>query len=167
MNQVEIERKYIIEMPDMTELSKLAGYCRSEITQTYLLSKPGEARRVRERRYCDASVYTETVKVRIDKMSSEEREREITESEYRELLCEMKSGTKPIKKTRHSFPYGEITVEIDVYPEWERSCIMETELPSRDATPTLPPFIKILREVTGERGYSNADMAASFPREII
>ena len=167
MNQVEIERKYIIEKPNTDELLKYPDYSCTEIMQIYLSGNAGETRRIRKRSYPDRTEYTETVKVRIDKMSADEREREITEAEYLRLSKDIKPDTRPIKKCRHSFSYGEITVEIDVYPEWERSCIMETELTSRDERPPLPPFIKILREVTGERGYSNADMAASFPEEII
>ena len=167
MNQVEIERKYIIKMPDIDAISKQPGYSHSEIVQTYLAGGAGEVRRVRERSYPHGTVYTETVKVRIDKISSEEREREISESEYRELLLDIKPGTRAIKKTRHTFPYGEITVEIDVYAEWERSCIMEIELPGREYIPKIPSFIKILCEVTGEWKYSNAAMAAAFPSEII
>jgi CYTH domain-containing protein len=44
---------------------------------------------------------------------------------------------------------------------------METELEYRDEEVILPSFIKILREVTGDRSYSNAGMAESFPPEII
>lgn len=167
MNLIEIERKYIIELPCFESLSSLSGYCCTEIVQTYLKSGEGETRRVRKRSYPDRTVYTETMKKRLDKMSSSECEREISEEEYLSLLEDIKPGTHPIKKTRHSFPYGRITVEIDVYPEWERSCIMETELECREATPPLPPFIKILREVTGELEYSNASMSCAFPNEII
>lgn len=167
MRQVEIERKYIIEMPDMARLREISGYEVTEIVQTYLLSEEGVTRRVRKRSYPERTEYTETVKIRIDKMSAEEREREISKEEYSELLKEMKPGTRPIKKHRHSFPFGDITVEIDVYPEWERSCIMETELVSCVDAPPLPPFIRIIREVTGERGYSNADMAHAFPKESL
>ena len=167
VNQVEIERKYIIELPCIEVLSRIDGYCRTEIVQTYLKSEDGVTRRVRKRSYPDGTAYTETSKIRLDKISSSEREREISEEEYLALLEDIKPGTRPIEKTRHSFPYGNITVEIDVYPEWERSCIMETELECREATPALPPFIKILREVTGELEYSNASMSCTFPNEII
>ncbi len=167
MNSVEIERKYIIAMPDLELISRLGGYERTEIIQTYLEGEPCETRRVRKRSYPDRTVYTETSKRRIGPISAIEREREISEEEYTELIKAIKHGTRPIKKCRHSFLYGKVTVEIDVYPEWQRSCIMETELESADDTPELPPFIEILHEVSGEHKYSNAAMAHSFPEEII
>jgi CYTH domain-containing protein len=44
---------------------------------------------------------------------------------------------------------------------------METELESREETVIYPDFIKILREVTGEKRYSNAGMAREFPEELV
>lgn len=167
MKQVEIERKYIIAMPKLELLRTISGYECSEIEQTYLKSEAQTTRRVRQRAYSDRTVYTETVKKRLDRLSAEECEREISENEYNELIKEIKPDTRPLKKTRHSFPFGDITVEIDVYPEWEHSCIMETELEAPNLAPELPSFIRILREVTGEWEYSNAGMAAKFPKEII
>jgi CYTH domain-containing protein len=44
---------------------------------------------------------------------------------------------------------------------------METELGDKDEYVDIPAFIKILYEVTGEKRYSNAKMAESFPPEPI
>lgn len=164
---IEIERKYIILMPDTEMLSSLEGYTESEIVQTYLSSPPGVTRRVRKRSFSDITRYYETGKTRIDNMSSVEEEGEISADEYEKLLAEILDGTRPILKKRYTFIYKEQVFEIDIYPEWQRSAIMETELPSRDADPEIPYFIKILREVTGDKAYSNASMSRVFPREII
>jgi len=43
---------------------------------------------------------------------------------------------------------------------------METELPSEDTNTDIPPFIKIIKEVTGIKAYSNASMSRAFPNEI-
>ena len=165
MKQVEIERKYIIAMPSVDSLSACPDYTKTEIEQIYLSGDARVTHRIRKRCYPDRTVYTETKKIRLDKMSADEREREITGEEYQCLKKDMKPDTRPIKKTRHSFTYGDITAEIDIYPEWERCAIMETELKSREENPALPPFIRILREVTGEWEYSNAGMAHAFPSE--
>ena len=61
---------------------------------------------------------------------------------------------------------GEHTVEIDIYPEWDSTAILEVELRSRDEQISLPDFIKILKEVTGDKRYSNASMSRTFPEEL-
>ena len=164
---LEIERKYVIWLPDLDALAALDGYTRSEITQTYLLSAPAVTHRVRARVYPEKTVYTETKKVRIDKISSYEDEREITEREYLELLAIADPAAKPLNKTRHTLPIDGLTVEIDVYPNWKNSCIMEIELPSRETAPPIPDYITVIAEVTGEKRYSNATMARSFPPELV
>ena len=78
---LEIEKKYIIRIPALDTLATVEGYTRSEIVQTYLISHPHVTHRVRRRVYSDRTVYTETKKVRIDKISSYEDEREIDEIE--------------------------------------------------------------------------------------
>lgn len=164
---VEIERKYVILIPAEADLSAQQGYTSSEIRQTYLKSEPGVTRRVRMRSYAERTVYTETKKIRIDKISSFEDEREICEAEYLELIKLRADGTVTLTKTRHTFVYLGKTFEIDVYPEWHRSCIMETELESREERVAMPEFIRVLVEVTGDKKYSNASMSHSFPAELI
>ena len=164
---IEIERKFVIEKPDIARLSEHSGYSVSAIEQTYLASEPAVTRRVRARNYGDKTVYTETKKVRIDGMSAFEDEREISESEYMELLSEIMPGTRTLSKTRHTLEYSGRTLEIDVYPDWERTCILEVELDSRSAKVELPHFIRVVAEVTGDKRYSNASMSCSFPEELI
>ena len=168
MNNVglEIERKYIIKMPDIHRLAELEGFSESRITQTYLKGEPDEALRVRCRIYGGRVEYTETSKRRVDYISAVERERTLTKEEYERLLINKKPGTIPIEKTRYTFVYEAQLYEVDVYPRWQNSCIMEAELQSRHSSLTIPPFIEVLREVTGDKTYSNASMSKSFPEEI-
>lgn len=162
---IEIERKYIIYMPDIELLAAFRGYTVSRITQTYLNSDDGSTLRVRKREYDDHISYTETRKIRIDNMSVEELEREITEDEYLFLIESAREDSTPISKTRHTFEYMGHTIEVDIYPQWSRFCIMESELESRDEEVAYPSVIKILCEVTGDKRYSNAGMAREFPEE--
>ena len=165
MAGIEIERKYIIRLPDVSVLSDREGFTSSEITQIYLESGTGVTHRVRKRVYADKTSYTETRKTRIDKMSVIEDEREITEEEYVILSKNVKCGTRPVTKTRYTLLSDSHVIEIDVYPEWKRTCIMETELSDREEAVRFPDFIKIVEEVTGRFEYSNASMARSFPDE--
>ena len=166
MAGIEIERKYIIKLPSLDAVREIYGYTHSEITQIYLESGEGVTHRVRKRVYGDRTSYTETVKTRIDKMSVVEDEREITEAEYSRLSERVKKGTRPVKKTRYTVPSGKHLIEIDVYPEWKHTCIMETELSDRGESVVIPDFISIVEEVTGRFEYSNASMARNFPKEI-
>lgn len=162
---IETERKYIISLPDFEVLKREAEYTVSYITQTYLNSDIGVTHRVRARKYDDKTVYTETKKTRISLMSVVEDEREISETEYSSLAKNIKSGTHPVKKTRHTFVYGDQLFEIDVYPSWKCTAIMETELDDPEKIVKMPPFIRIVREVTGNKSYSNASMSCVFPKE--
>ena len=165
-NEIEIERKYVIEKPNVSAMSACAGYSSSEIVQIYLTSEVGITHRVRSRAFPDGrTIYYETKKIRIDKMSSHELEREIKREEFDALAEKIAEGSRPIVKTRHTFDYMGQTFEIDVYPDWERTCIMETELPSRDTEVTFPDFIRVVAEVTGDKRYSNASMSRKFPEE--
>ena len=167
MTNLEIERKYVIEKPQIDKMRECGAYTSSDIVQIYLDSEPGVTRRVRSRAYPDGRVqYFETEKRRVDEMSSEEYEREITKAEFDNFSLQIAQDARPITKTRHTFDYLGQTFEIDVYPEWERTCVMETELPSCDTEVKMPSFIRIIADVTGDKRYSNAAMARSFPEEI-
>ena len=164
---IEIERKYIISMPNFDDLKACDNYKSSEILQIYLNSDRGVTHRVRKRSYGESISYTETKKTRINKMSAIEEEREISAEEFMTLSQNMREGSAPLKKVRHSFDYSGLCFEIDVYPEWKRTSIMEVELESEDKSFEIPPFIKVVREVTGDKAYSNSSMSKEFPTEDI
>ncbi len=166
-SHVEIERKYIILIPDVRKLVAEENYSKLEIMQVYLESEDNITHRVRRVKDEKGLSFFETKKMRIDAISAYEDEREITESEFLKSEKNIKRGTRPIIKTRHRFVYHDQTFEIDVYPEWKNSCIMETELDSKDKEVKFPSFIKILAEVTGNNSYSNASMSKIFPKELI
>ena len=162
---IEIERKYIIKIPDMEVLREVEEFTESEILQIYLNSPSSVTHRIRRRGFSSGIVYTETKKRRIDKMSAVEEEREISENEFNLLSENIKTGTTPIKKKRYTFLYNGKVFELDVYPEWKSTCILETELSSREEKVDFPSCIAVLEEVTGNPAYSNAGMARLFPRE--
>ena len=164
-NSIEIERKYIIKMPDVSLMQAECEYTSSEILQIYLKSEKGITRRVRSRTSLGKTVYTETSKVRIDRISAIEKEREISSEEFFSLIKDIREGSAPIKKVRHTFKHGGQLFEIDVYPEWKKTAIMETELESAEKTVTMPRFIEIVREVSGLAEYSNSAMSVAFPAE--
>ena len=165
--QIEIERKFIISKPSLAHISSLMGYSDSEITQTYIESPRGVTHRVRKRVTDGKAVYTETKKIRLDKMSAIEEEREITLEEYESLSGRIAKGTRPILKRRVTFSYSGKLFEVDIYPEWEKCAVLEIELDSREESFAFPDFIRVIREVTGDFSYSNAAMSRAFPTEPV
>ena len=163
--QIETERKYIIKMPDFSLLAKAENYSADDIIQIYLPSESGSTHRIRKRTGEKSVVCTETEKVRIDKTSSIEKEGEISEERFELLSKNILPGTNVINKTRHTFEYRGQVFEIDVYPEWKKTAIMEAEIPSADHRFDMPEFIKVIEEVTGQKEYSNASMSRAFPKE--
>ncbi len=162
---IETERKFIIEMPEISQMEKCENYTVSNIEQIYLYCQQG-THRIRKRVYSDKTVYTETKKRRVSDKSAIEDESEILCEKYNNLKKNQENGTVILEKTRHSFLFCGFTLEIDVYPQWKRSAIMEVELESESAEPSFPSFIRIIKEVTGKKEYSNASMSHSFPPEI-
>ena len=167
MDNLEIERKFIIELPNFEKMREMSGYAFSDITQVYMKTANGVSHRIRKRVAESVTEYTETKKTRIDEMTALEEEDAISEQRYLELYLKRDKSLNVITKRRHVFKYMGQLFEIDVYPEWERSCIMETELKSKSLCPQIPDFISIVRDVTGIREYSNHSMARIFPKEII
>ena len=157
---LEIERKFLIEMPDRELLASQPG-CRVKlITQTYLTKENDFRARVRKTVCGNRTVFTHTAKKSISKMSRIELEREIGEEEYDALLLQRDPKRHPIEKTRYAFPFGSHTVEIDIYPFWTEQAILEIELGSEDEEAPLPPFVRLLCEVTEDPAFTNAALSA-------
>ncbi len=155
---LEIERKFLIAMPSGAYLGG-AGATKWEIAQTYLTHAGEGSRRVR-RTECGGNVtYTMTVKTRRTAMTCTEQERELTETEYQAALSEARPDSETVHKCRYRIPYAGHTLEIDVYPFWQDTAVLEVELQSEDEAFGLPPEIRVLREVTGEGLYKNTSIA--------
>ena len=163
MSHIETERKYVISMPDIPTLERQEGYFRRDIEQIYLTSAPDITSRIRRSESNGACTYFRTDKRRISAMSAIEDELEITADEYSALRENIAHGSRPIVKTRHTFTFSGACFEIDVYPGWQTAAVLETELPDEGAAVIFPPFIKVIKEVTGDHRYSNASMSRHFP----
>lgn len=166
MKKIETERKYIILKPDIAILENQTGFTSSEITQIYLFDKE-KTHRIRKRVYSDGrEEYTENTKKRISFMSSVENEEIISSEKYDILKAQIESGTAPVFKRRITFEYEEKVFEIDIYPFWNKTCILEVELKREDEALNFPEFIRVISDVTGIKSYSNHSMAYETPKEI-
>jgi CYTH domain-containing protein len=164
---IETERRFLIERPDLQTLAELYGAEAREIAQTYLAAPPGYSSE-RVRRSIDASgtaVYTHTRKRRISQASAIEEEETIDEERYRALLLRADPERRTIEKRRVTFRWRSQCYEIDLYPFFTRTAVLETELERADAPLSFPPALVILREITGVRTLSNHALARAVPSE--
>lgn len=157
MIPLEIERKFLIEQTD-----ELDSRCteRIEITQIYLeRPDPAIQRRIRSMTANGVTKYYYTEKRFISAAVREENEKEISADEYDKLLAEQDRTLTPIVKTRRILMYENQRFEIDSYPFSDALATMELELESEAQQIHLPGFVKVIKEVTGDKEYSNANLA--------
>ena len=160
----EIERKFLIRMPDLIWLASFAE--RSHITQIYLLKEQEEtSERVRKRETGDHIVYTHTKKTHITAIRRIEIEREIDCAEYERLLQKADPKRRVIEKDRYCLRLNGLLYEIDVYPFWKKQAVLEIELSDEEQSFSWPENIVCLREVTDDGRYTNAALARRIPDE--
>lgn len=164
-NGFEIERRFLIKYPDGDILSLC--YDVSDIVQTYLKSENGVTERVRMRASADTCVYTHTLKRKVNDIRRYEDEREISAEEYQKLLLNADPGRKTIFKKRCCIEYDGKIFEIDLFSFWNDRAIMEVELIDETESVTLPPEIDVIREISGDKRYTNAALAKEIPYEEI
>lgn len=157
---VEIERKYLIEMPDMAELQNKHECTTVDIIQTYLVNKEsGTERRIRQRGVNGDYSFYYTEKKKISNVSREEVERKITQTEYIKLMTEADTTLHQVKKRRTCFVCDGTYFELDVYPFWDDKAVVEVELTNESKSVTLPNEFKLIKEVTEDDRYKNRSLA--------
>ena len=155
----EIERKFLIEYPDMKWLGSIPNCRRVEIIQTYLKADDDEEIRVRQRGADGHYIYYQTTKRRISNVKRVEIERRLSESEYIRLLMNADTTMRQIRKDRYCLTYDNQYFEIDVYPFWNDKAILEIELSDENAEIRFPKEIAVIKEVTDDESYKNAALA--------
>jgi CYTH domain-containing protein len=159
---LEIEEKYVIEPLDLVALG--IPYTTIDIEQIYLMEphdKGGELR-IRRRGQDGAFTYYETYKREVVGQPGVrvETERFITEREYEWSARFRKPRTLPIRKKRHCFVYKDQYFELDVLAEPHAGLhLLEIECTEQNMHVDLPPAIKVIQRVTGDRQFSNASLA--------
>ena len=155
----EIERKFLIEYPDVSALEKLPNCQRVEIIQTYLTAPDGEESRVRQRGIDGNYIYFQTTKKKVTELKRVEVERRLSKDEYLRLLMEADPACRPIRKTRYCLTFDNQYFEIDVYPFWKDKAILEIELADEATEIRFPAQVKVIEEVTDDDSYKNASLA--------
>ena len=155
---LEIERKFLIRYPDLNLLDRICTE-KTAIVQTYLISEKGISRRIRKKEQGGRIEYWYNEKTKISDMTRIEREREISEEEYNELLKEALPDADTINKIRYCIPSGDHCFEIDVFREWDDRAFAEVELSDEDQEYVFPECLELIKEVTDDGRYTNKSLA--------
>ena len=144
---MEIERKFLIDKIPL----KLTEYNCDKIKQGYFSILP--EKRVRKR----GDVYILTEKGEGD-MIREERERIIDKEMGEELFA--LSKTYIIEKTRYYIPFGEYTIELDIYGgRHEGLVVAEVEFESEEKALAFDPPDWFGEDITKDKSYKNMMLA--------
>ena len=155
----EIERKYLIEYPDIDLLRSLDNCQRIEIIQTYLNSADGQTVRLRQRGIDGSYIYFKTIKYLISGLKCVEIEERLSKDEYLSMLMNADTTKRQIRKDRYCLTYKNQYFEIDVYPFWKDKAIAEIELSNENDEVIFPDYIKVIKEVTEDLSYKNSALA--------
>jgi CYTH domain-containing protein/predicted ATPase len=155
----EIERKFLVAMPDLAALEKLPGCRRVEIEQAYLPTTNDEKLRIRKWVENDQAIFYKTRRRRLNGRRLEVEER-LTPRGYTELIEEAGPALQILRKTRYSFSYDGQLFQLDLYPFWQDQAVVKLEQNEENAEVRLPAELKLIREVTGERPYKDYALAA-------
>ncbi len=156
---LSIERKLLVEYPDVRWLESLPDCRRVEISQMYLPAREGEELRIRCREENGGRIYYKTLKRRISEFKRLEIEERLTQGEYLSLMQNADPDAHLMRKTRYCLSYEGQYFEIDLYPFWKDQAIVEVELSDRGDELRLPEGLRLIREVTGDPAYKNAALA--------
>ncbi len=134
-----------------------------QIVQTYLV-KENEHKGSRVRKtFCDGlTSFHFNEKKLISLGTNEEIESEISFVQYEEYLKNKDPNKRTIEKTRFVFNYKNQIFELDVFKgPLKGLVVLEIELKNINESVHLPPYLKILKEVTNDKKYSNSKLAES------
>lgn len=170
MPKLEIERKFLVKFPtSWSELAELFDDLVDvkRISQTYLQREDDEPSARVRKTVEGLTGETETVyhfnrKKPVSAGVREEEEREISKKEYDNYLKKPLPGKVEINKTRFVFNYNDQTFELDVFKgALVGLAILEIELEDKDQPVELPPFLKVVKEVTEDKKYNNFELAST------
>lgn len=175
---IEIERKFVVYKPDFDTIPVYVSPV--DIEQPYLLPAADDfKRRIRKRGQEGFFVCYETLKKDIGPGKVHEIERKIDYAEYLKLLRDERDDNYDIiQKVRNCFCWNSQYFELDVFQEPFASRIktllkedgiwfdknrtiaeMEIELTEENDRVEAPPFVEVIKEVTGDGRYSNRALA--------
>lgn len=164
----EIENKYLIKFPSSwSELSELMDDLVDvkRINQTYLEPENNQPS-VRVRKTVEGltgdteTVYHFNQKKALEPGVHQEKEYEISKKEYQDFLKKADPGKCEVQKTRFVFKYHNQYFELDLFKgHLKELAILEIELKDKNQKVELPPYLKVIKEVTNDKKFNNFSLA--------
>ena len=150
------ERKYLVEVT-----GQLPETIDSDILQTYLVGEPGAEIRLRRRSWPSGKVVNvHNTKKRTAPGEQIETERQVENALYESLLQQADPYRQSISKLRQSFIWKGQYFELDTYRgPLEGLVILETKGIADAEDVNFPPFIRVIKEITGNKEYYNYNLA--------
>jgi CYTH domain-containing protein/thymidylate kinase len=150
------ERKYLVEVT-----GQLPETIDSDILQTYLVSEPGTEVRLRRRSWPSGKVVNvHNTKKRTAPGEQIETERQVENALYESLLQQADPYRQSISKLRQSFIWKGQYFELDTYRgPLDGLVILETKGIADAEDVNFPPFIRVIKEITGNKEYYNYNLA--------
>ena len=162
----EARRRFLIRYPDVAVLEDLPCCSMEEIEQVYLHAPQNEEIRLRRRRSGEDCVYYITTTKITEGRRCLESEGRLTEREYKQFLGNADPGKEPIHKTRWCITWRDHYYEVDLYPFWQDRAVLEVLLGDEDEEAGIPEFLQVIREVTKDKEYDVASLAAQHSRPL-
>lgn len=168
MNMIEIERKFLVRFPtSWSALSELFDDLVDvkRISQLYLKPKGNEpsarVRKTVEGLTGDTkTIYHYNQKKFIEEGVNDETEHTISKDKYESYLKEPHPNKVAVEKTRFVFKYNDQIFELDVFKgPLKGLAILEIELKDKNDKVELPPFLKVIDEVTKDKRFNNFSLA--------
>jgi CYTH domain-containing protein len=167
--KMEIERKYLVKLPSSwSALAELFDGILNvkRISQTYLVPEDGEpAARVRKTvsgltGETDTEYHFNQKVPTGDTGVHQETEHTISEKEYHKALKKADPNKCAVEKTRFVFRWHDQDFELDLFKGHLKGlAILELEMDDKDDTVELPPFLKLIKEVTKDKRFTNFALA--------
>lgn len=155
LNSVETERRWLVKSAEIDVPVETVF-----VEQIYLKSSEDKTERIRKRGQAGAWVFTRTIKDKKVNGSGKEVEKKISELEYDVLKEQADESRRPIYKKRNYFLWENQYFELDEFVDpITGTLILEIELDDINQPVTLPPFIKIDREITSDPQWTNKAIA--------
>lgn len=153
--QIEEERKYRVEV-----IGDIPECITSDISQIYLTSEPNSEVRLRRRTTQGNVINILTTRKRVSADEELVTERQVSNALYESLTKQADPYRHPIEKQRQSFIYNGQFFELDTYLGVHSGLvILETKGISCHSELKLPPFLRIVEDITGKTEYYNRHLA--------
>ena len=159
---VEKFYKYLVEVDEdmLNKIKVEQAYSNFHIEQYYLTSTNGIERRIRRRirngnelfSYSEAKYLSTNERIKSDKV--------LSSRQYYDYKAEADPNLKPINKERHSFINDNMFYKLDIFDFDQSKGLLSAQVGEGENI-VLPPYIKVIKDVTNEVAYKNYYLAQS------